>query len=259
MKAKKSEFVVREERRLKRFDLKNAFSSIMESFNLERGLWYTLVSLIKSPGSSTRHYLQDGRLRYVSPFRLLVVSTTLLVLIFNSSGFSDGFTFGFENGALENTETISEAQFKTGLKLGAGIEGDLNPEKQAKVNEKAEAVGAFFTNYFNLIIWLYIPIVAFFTWLFNRKQELNYAEHLIFNTFYTSVINLLTLVFFFGSLIDMGIVYGFYLVLSVGYFVYYYRDLFHKSWLRSIIESLSLTLISFVIYTFCIALLMAFV
>lgn len=258
METNENEFIVVDERRVKRFDLKNAFSSILESLNLERGILFTLWSLLRSPGKSTKDFLQAGRLRYISPFRLLIVSTTLLVLIFSITDFSNELLLGVKDGMGES-KSIGQAQFEKGYSLGAdlGSEG-LDSERVKKIEAKSQQINDVLTKYFNLVIWAYIPIVAFFTWLFNRKKELNYAEHLVFNAFYTSVINIFTLIFFLGMLINIGYVYAIYLLGSLFYFVYYYKDLLRKTWLRSIWEASLITLLSFLVYTLTISVIMVF-
>lgn len=250
MSEKKGGFIVREERRVKRFNLRNAIGSILESFNLERGILFTLVSLIKSPGASTRHYLEAGRLRYISPFRLLLFSTTALVIIFNSTDFNNQFVLGFQEAQKVDGEmTIAEMQFSDGYEAASGMAADqMSEAEKAKAKEISDLSSKLFTEYFNIIIWAYIPILAFFTWLFNRKKDLNYAEHLIFNSFYTSIVNVLTLMFFVAYFVDMQILYLIYMTLSLGYFIYYYRDLLAKTWVRAISEGMLIYLLSLIVY-----------
>lgn len=62
------------------------------------------------------------------------------------------------------TKSIGQAQFENGYSLGAdlGSEG-LDSERVKKIEAKSQQINDVLTNYFNLVIWAYIPIVAFFT------------------------------------------------------------------------------------------------
>lgn len=246
------EFEVTERRKVKRYNLRNALSSTLDAFNLERGLLHTLLSLIKSPGISTRHYLADGRLRYSSPFKLLLISTTLVLLIFQSSNLNPWPSLkGPENA--ENVTDLTEAQFEKGFAVGKSLNPDSKAEAQL-VSEKFERISKIYNDYFNLVIWLYIPIVSFFSWFFKRKRDLNYAEHIIFNTYYTSVINVFSLILFLSPFVNTMLLFSLYMILSLGYFIYYYHSLFDLTWLRSIGEGIGISLLSVLIYGIFIAL-----
>ncbi len=256
------EIEVSEKRRIKRFNLKNALSTFLNAFNLERGILFTLLALIKSPGASTRHYLGEGRLKYSSPFNMLFLSTTLLILLIKFTGYTPGISAVSPSGQQE-VQQMGQEQFNAGYDLGQSfgsreISEKDNAEKMEQIQEKYQQLGRLFNNYFNLILWLYIPIVSFFSWLFKRKSDLNYAEHLVFNSYYTTVINILSLGFFLSRLVNEAVLYLTYFIITIAYFVYYYRSLFALRWLRAVAEGLAIMIISAVVYGIAIALLGAF-
>ncbi|MCR9154080.1 MAG: DUF3667 domain-containing protein [Bacteroidetes bacterium] len=224
-------YLVKNERMVRRYDLRNLGSSLMDAFNLEYGILATLWSLITRPGKSTKHYLSDGRLKYFSPFRLLILSTALLLILIQSSDMASNFEEGFMMSVEENNQGEAEA-------------------KKFEAQKVAHRIALIFQEYFNILLWLYIPIISLFTFLFNRKKNLNYAEHVVFNTYYTSVINLFSVIlvpgYFFGY---ESIMMYIYLILSIGYFIWYYRELFEKSWGRALLDTILASLISFTIYS----------
>lgn len=223
-------YLVKNERMVRRYDLRNLGSSLMDAFNLEYGILATLWSLITKPGESTKHYLSDGRLKYFSPFRLLILSTALLLILIQGSDMASNFEEGFMLGVEGNGNTVEEA-------------------KKIKAEQFAHRVSNLFMEYFNILLWLYIPIISLFTFLFNRKKSLNYAEHIVFNTYYTSVINLVSIIivpgYYFGY---ESIVMYIYLAITLAYFIWYYRELFDKTWGRALLDTLLSTLIAFTIY-----------
>ncbi|WP_421753570.1 DUF3667 domain-containing protein [Croceimicrobium sp.] len=229
-------FLVKQERQVRRYSLRNMGSSILDAFNLEYGILYTLKEFLIRPGQSTRNYLGEGRLNYSSPFRLLILSTALLLVLIQSSSVGSDFEAGFNYGASQNAEAQTENQ-------------------QAQL--QGEAVLALFSEYFNLLLWLYIPVISFFSWLFNRKRNLNFAEHIVFNSYYTSLINVFSLIMVLDLFLGNGIASFLYFVIALVYYSWFYKDLLSKSWLRSILEALAISAISGIIYALSLGFLLA--
>jgi len=226
-------FKVTQERKVRRFSLTNIGSSLLDAFNLEYGLLFTLKEFILRPGKSTRSYLGEGRLRFFSPFRLLFITTALLLILMQFY--------------------VDSKDFEEGFKLGAsGSAENWDAEADAEASRISRRIFELFQEYYNILIWLYIPVVSFFSWLFNfRKGGFNYAEHVVFNTCYTSIVNVFSVIMALGYYLDISTVSSIiYLVLSIIYFAWYYRDLFNKSWIRALLEGLIITILSASIYAF---------
>lgn len=226
-------FKVHQEREVRRFSLLNVGSSIMELLNLEFGLLYTIKEFLLRPADSMRSYLAEGRLNYFSPFRLLFLSTAILLIAFQSLDMSEQFEQGFQigaNGSIRQMEDNTKAEAALAL---------------------SKRIFSLIQEYFNILIWLYIPVLSFFTWIGNRKAGLNFAEHIVFNTWYTAIVNFFVLLLFIGNWLGAGtFVTWLYTILSLFYFTWFYHDLFKKSWLRAFFEGLGMSLISAFIYTF---------
>lgn len=231
----RDKFKVQKEREVRRYSLLNVGSSVMDAFNIEHGLLYTIREFLLRPGQSTRAYLGTGRLNYFSPFRMLLLSTALLLVIIQSVDFGSELEQSFLEGANMSADSMHQDDVA----------------KAEKAKEFSLKIFSLIQEYFNVFIWLYIPVVSFFTWILNRRSGLNYAENVVFNTCYTAIVNLFALVFLLGYFVDFGGMGTLiYTLLSLVYFVWYYHDLFGKSILRSIIEGLVMTLISGIIYSF---------
>jgi hypothetical protein len=230
---RENRFIVKQERSVRRYNIKNLAHSLLDAFNLEHGIFFTIKEFVMRPGRSTRLYLGLGRLKFTSPFRLLILSTAVLLILLRSSSFSSGFEEGFKMGA-DGTATVVESD---------------------KPRVPIERVYELFSEYFNLFIWFYIPFVSLFTFLFNRKAKLNYAEHIVFNAFYTSILNFATLLLFFGYFLDSIYLSIIYSLFGMGYFVWFYKDLFYKSWFKSIWQSITITITAGILYTFFVGIL----
>jgi hypothetical protein len=200
---------------IKRLKLSNLIGNIMQAFNLEKGWIYTLKQLAINPGKMARHYTGEGRLKYTAPFKMLFFTTTLAILSLRYSGSANDFTEGFLMGT-------NDPEFSDLLDKASG--------------------------YFNLLIWIYIPIAAFFSWVVNRKSQLNYAENLVFQTYFFVITNIVTMLLVFDRMHESILWSLVILVLIIFYNVYMYKQFFLKKWQRAIAESLALYVLSSVVY-----------
>ncbi|MFZ6050449.1 DUF3667 domain-containing protein [Halocola ammonii] len=212
----KDEIEIVEKRKIKRITFGNFVASIFDAFNLERGLIFTIKRLFKNPGKAVSDYLSTGRFNYTPPFRLLLVTTTLIILVLSFSRSGSEFMSGFTS-EIDNDKIVQDLKF-----LG---------------------------RFLNLIFWIFIPIIAFFQWLFNRRSGYNYAEMLVFHTYIYSIINLISLILVLDYFINGAILT---LILMVGSSIYYiisYKSFMKKSWGRAIWEMIVIGSISTFIYT----------
>ena len=220
---------VEQHRFIHRITTRRWLANIAKTFDLERGAWYTLKALFRSPARLTLDYLGRGRFKYVPPFRLLVVSTALVLLLVNwVSGFEQ-FYMGFREGS----EAIREDTIKQ--------------------------VEQITVNYFNLLLWLYLPFAAATVWLFNRKSGFTFAEHMVLQTNLLSLTNLLVPLFFIYLLIPHPPVLFIYFIPVIIYNIVTYKQFYQKSWLRGILEMILIFILSYTLYTLAISLLIAVV
>jgi hypothetical protein len=190
---------------------------LLQSLNLEKGWLFSLKQLFSNPGAMALDYTGLGRLRYIAPFKMLFITTTLAFLALKYSGTVEVFAEGVAEGA----------QDKTVLNL----------------LEKA-------SEYFNILIWIYIPIAAIFTWLINKKRtQLNYAENLVFHTYFFVLTNILTLLIMLDRWVYQSSIWNMIMfAFLLFYNVYAYKSFFSKKWLRAALESTFLFLFNSVLY-----------
>lgn len=212
---------IREEREIHRITMRRFLRSIPEAFEIERGVVYTLRRLGTQPGHLILDYLGRWRYHYVPPFRLLLVTTAMVLIILNYSSGVRAFVAGVQ-------EALSDG-----------------PSEEANRFQRMQEL---VVQYHNLILWMYLPIGALFTLLFNRHGRLNYAEHLVFHTYLLALSNLLVVVFLLNYLMPLQFVLPFYVLAILGYYLVAYQQVFGKSWGRSVLELGIVFVLSYAIY-----------
>ncbi|MDC1222213.1 DUF3667 domain-containing protein [Salibacteraceae bacterium] len=142
----------------KRLTLKFLANDALKNiFNLERGLFYTIIELFKQPEVVIRDFLDGDRYRYMNPFRFLLVAASFYAIVVSVFGFS--------------VEGIIEMEDGTPMDLD------------------------FVKEYSNLIILINVPLVALGSWLAFRPAKLNYAEHLVINAYAYSFMTIVSIPF----------------------------------------------------------------
>ena len=220
---------VTEVRQVKRITLGHVFNSLILAFNMDRGGIYTVKQLFIKPGEAVRDYLGANRYHYTPPFRILIITTAIVL---------------FAIGLSEITET-AEAQFS------ADVSSTMSEAKNEKVDATEEIKGILqdLSAYFNLILWTFIPIMAFFTWLLNLKKGYNYAEHLVFQTYLFCISNVLGFLFPLDHFVPAWLIFSIVYIFISFYYIYGYKGFIGKSWLRSFFESLFILLVSSTIWS----------
>lgn len=204
-----------------RFTVKEYFHKFVHTFtHVDRGMIYLARELFLRPGIVAREYISGKRVKYFSPLQYLVILvavSTFITLNFDLLG-----------------PKLDPAKFQTGdhqLKFQAGM-------------------SQFFYKYFNIILFVSVPLVAFFSWLFFRKSGFNFAENLVFVTFIsaqrTLVFILLTPLLYFARdvwYIWIGIYYLFWLV----YFIYAYVQFYGQGVAITIAKYIAVFLLTFAV------------
>ena len=137
--------------------------------------------------------------------------------------------------ALPYTESMSE--FSHGFD-----EGMKNKEVQ-------ELMLSLLANYANLWLWIFIPIAGAITWLLNRKSGMNYAENLVFHTYFFCITNLISLFFLVDAFVSPLVVFAYAAAAPIIYFIYAYSSFFGKTTLRAFGEGILTYFIATIFYT----------
>lgn len=217
---------ITEKRIVKRITVKQSMVDFLDAFNIERGLIYTAKLLFLKPGELIRSYLTHGRYKIVNAFRLLIISTALSLIVIS---------------VVDSSSLL----------------GNIDQEA-ADIKETEILMLNLLIDWYNLILWMSIPIYAFISYLFFQKYEsYNYAEHMVIQSFWISASNIFVIVIFpFGYLFDYQITFFVAFLFGTAFFFYFIKRLFRKNsfwfWIRMIICYLISNVIYYVFMTFII-------
>ena len=207
---------------------------MLQTFNLEKGVFYTLWGLTLWPEKVINVYLFEDRKKATKPFTFMLMITAVMAYVtLNIVDFNAMLTDGMVTG------DTAEAQDKQ--KLVRNIIVDL------------------YNRWFNVLSFTTIPFAALTTYWFFRRAKYFFAEHLIINTFivaYTGVFLIITTIF--TPIFGYFIVSLMYFVLSLIYSVYAYGRIFHQyTWWQSVPRSTLAFTIYYILYIFIFAIFIA--
>jgi hypothetical protein len=246
-------------------------------------LWKTLKLLLLKPASLTKHYMDGKRATYLHPIRMyLFVSAVFFLVIFtggpsspaeikkevnskvaakipkqkldsaNKENDSFQFQFGKDTFNYRSLDAYELAQQKLPVaKRDNWIETKL-AKQTIHLNEKyngdkfeiGKAIIDQFKHYFSRILYISLPIFAFFVWiLYRRNKEHYFVDHLIFSI---HIYCAFFIILFFVKIIDDVYEYFMhkpftFLDASVAFLLFFFlykslRNHFKQSRLKTIIK-----------------------
>lgn len=210
---------------LERISMRKVRHDIMMVLNLEKGIFYTVWQMLRAPGEAMHQYLFVDRSRFMDPTRFLLLTVALLTFVtlnfFPEVGFYQGLEQGFQAGE--------------------------DQEKQAILAKLIE----FYSEYLSVLMLLTVPPAALVSRMLFSKYKLHYAEHLVLNAYLWGFLSFITLfalvaVKFVDVLVYSVIIYVFYAL----YNLYFFKQVFKLSLLRSILYGILYNTLSFVLGIF---------
>lgn len=174
-------------------------------FNVGNTFFYTVFELVKRPGHMVKKYFAGNRLHHYKPINFFLFIGGIVALLFISFHIQPEDTKIYEN---------------------------LIDDK-----ELAGQLDNFNSHYLTAILFAQFPIIAFFTWLFFRKREHYFGEHLVANAFFIGEVELYKIILFPAYLIvnhtsTVDTLDDIFAFLVVGYYVYAFYDWLYnrKTW-----------------------------
>ncbi|MBL7827421.1 MAG: DUF3667 domain-containing protein [Saprospiraceae bacterium] len=190
---------------MKRFSTKLVFSEVLDKvLPLDRGVLFTAKELLLRPGEMLRGYLAGKRAKFTKPLQFLLVIGAISLVLFSKSEFERGLEEGIRQGGAPEQEKVMFIQQK---------------------------MGRFFTDHLTLVMMGIVPFLSLVgRWLY-RKQDLNYAEHLVMNSYFVAGCSIISLPAM-AALNLMGknpfypLVTGLLLLSYLGFYVYTHISFF---------------------------------
>lgn len=156
--------------KVKRITTKAVLEEVRDRLiHIDSGFLFTFLQLVRRPGSMIREFIEGRRAPYTKPIKFLIWATALNFLVFHLIGLDKEI-----------------------------IDGVVQQQGAAVPSAGAKAFQAKFTQYIFdhpvILIFLLIPNISLFSWLFFRKSGFNYAEHFVLNAYLMGAVSLFGLV-----------------------------------------------------------------
>lgn len=213
-----------------RVSMKMIWQSLLQEFNLEKGILHTIVDLALRPGQAIKEYLYEDRSKLVPPFRFLLIFVTLATII----------TLSF----LTQEDLINT--FEQGVEASGGTPNldELDSEKKEFIDIYINNVAIANLKFFNIYLMLSVPLAALATLMVYGRKTYNFAEHLVVNAYVygntTVFYILLSPLFFFLSYQEFSL---WYMVAVFPYYCFcYYQAYPPKGWKAVLIASVTFLL-----------------
>lgn len=216
-----------------RISMKTIWQAVLDLFNLEKGIFYTLYALTVKPGEVMRTYIYHDRTKLVKPFRFLILAVAIGTIL----------TVNF----LDMEFMIKE--------FGAGFKEGLEGNEKGKLENESLSlyfrnIQILYVNYFNVLLLMAVPISSLLTFIILRSK-LNFAEHLVINSYIFSYTNFIyILIIPLISLLDYASFTMIYLILTYLYTVYAFIQVFNLKLVSGTIKSTIVFVLYYTFYTF---------
>ena len=215
------------------------FTHFFEDFvHYDGRFWKTIKDLLFRPAKLTQEYLSGKRNRYVPPVTLYIFISFITFFI----------PAVLPERDVKKTEIISVNQTETDTKDNDALvninirdeskDNSIKPEEQKdkntlyiggrKIDIDKEKFKERMIHDFPKAIFFYMPVFAFWLWLFHSKKKWYYFDHGIFTLHYFSftLLSILLLILFtwFLSFFHLGVhfVKGLVIFAIIGYLIYYF-------------------------------------
>jgi hypothetical protein len=199
-------------------EVKESFSHLLMHFiedltHFDGKLWKTLKHLLFKPGNLTLLYMDGKRASYIHPIRMyLFISAVFFLFMFTgdvpdkpkdlnnsaiakkdvASGLSDGFDLklGADSVKFKTVADYNASQQKLPVSKRDNWFESTMEKKSIEINQKynhdkfkiGKALIEQFEHYFSRMLYISLPIFAFFLWiLYRRNKNHFFVDHLIFS------------------------------------------------------------------------------
>jgi hypothetical protein len=232
------------------FETKKSFHHLLTHFvedlvHYDGAFWKTIKTLLWRPGKLTREYLAGKRKRYVPPVKLYIfinfLAFFLLTMLPSSNGepdidLNDKQAEKLAEQAMKGKTVTTEGGLTLGYKTMRELDSaqaakPMNPvvywvqRKLTETNESTtteeftEKFSEGFMHNLPKTLFLYMPVFAFFLWLFHGKKRWYYFDHGIFTLHYFSFLLLTFSLFLVVNSITDIIDYYLNIIVAVPCFV----------------------------------------
>lgn len=215
-----------------RYTLKHLFNLTLDSFNLQKGFFFTVKMLLTNPGKVINGYLEGRSKDFYNPLKYLILIASINAVLM--------LWFGIFETNIEATNEL----------LGEAPEG----------NNFQQLIAGYVRTYLNIFALLILPFYSLVSkWVF-KKFKLYYAEHLIVNGYLFAQYTLLQMVTyllfsFIPSFSKLSMAFS--IVVFITYYTYAFIAIFKIRFFKSLVSAAVIYLLGFILFMFFIILILA--
>jgi len=134
-----------------RLDIKHVLHEVAHVFtHADKGIFNFVKKVLTHPGTMALEYVEGKRKKYFNPFQYLFLIVGVTVF------------------ALSKSHIMEDTMNSVGAKKGS-----------AELLRFQHIIETFIQKYFNVVLFLMIPVYAFFSKLFYKSKGYNYAENVV--------------------------------------------------------------------------------
>jgi hypothetical protein len=146
---------------VKRITMRSVFQELIKKITIwDKGLLYTTIEILRSPGMMARRYMEGRRVNFTKPLNYILIVVTASVVVFPKKDMEQAMS-GYQTG-----RQVSPLQ----------------------------SVDWIFSN-IGFIYLMMIPFLSMVSRWFNRRSDFNYAEQFVFYCYLMAACTLVTIPF----------------------------------------------------------------
>ena len=202
-----------------RLDVKHVLHEAVHVFtHADKGIFAFIPNILTRPGIMALEYVEGKRKKYFNPFQYLLLIVGVVVFLVVKSHMMENM--------LDSTPT---------------------PGLTSKQIATQKAFAGIMQKYFNVILLLFIPVFAFFSYFFFKKKKYNYAENIVLISFVQAqqnTISLITFSLFFIFPTQTMMMVTMILSFLISFFTYGlgFKQFFKVSLFNGILKAIAVTL-----------------
>jgi hypothetical protein len=236
--------------------LRHLLGELLEStLHLDSKSFKTIAALLLKPGFLTMQFNAGKRQSYVPPLRLYIFISFIFFFLFaihpndpNPNAKKEPVNFTIFSLSSEKFKGLSGQQIDSLLAVSNIDTTSFNKyiaHQMGKMTDNPSEITHMLVKNISYMMFVLMPLSAFFIFLLHRKRVRYYLECLIFSIHYHSLIfMLLSLFILTGMIIDPGIVLIIVLIYSLAYLFMSLKRVFLQNTLRAFYKTVILALLA---------------
>lgn len=223
--------------KLHRLTIHDIFHDAVHYFtHADKGFFHLLKALLLKTGTVGREYVTGKRKKYFPALNFYLLVAAIYVLLINIEA------------------KLAPAASSTKQTEINRIPDPVQSERVRHIYARRDEALHFMNKYSNFIAMIAIPLIAFIFWLFYKRGQYNYAEHLVSGMYMAGFANLVYVTILVPVSILMGSNHSYYailyvLVFQITYYSIYYYWFMYKRTIPSLFKAIGVSALAVIFWT----------